>query len=89
MLKPKQIKQALAARDMALTLSSREGGYADDRMRIEYRPGPTHEITVRWINFVVLNVVWREHDDAMVISYRGGPWEWHLRRKAGHGPAPL
>jgi hypothetical protein len=38
-------------RDMALTLSSREGGYADDRMQVEYRPRPTHEIAVWWIDF--------------------------------------
>jgi hypothetical protein len=44
MMKPKQEKQALAARDQALTL----GNYADDRMRIEYKPGPPHEIAVWW-----------------------------------------
>src|SRR6267142_6765886 len=49
----------------------------------------TGQVNFWWINFVVLNVVWREHDDAMVISYRGGACEWHLKRKAGHGPAPL
>jgi len=41
-MKPKQIKQALAARDLALQL----GNYSDDRMRIEHKAGPPHEITI-------------------------------------------
>jgi hypothetical protein len=29
----------------------------------------------------VLNVVWSDHD-AIVVSYRGGPWEEYLARMA-------
>jgi hypothetical protein len=80
MMKSKQIKQALAARDLALQLVT-FGNYSDDRMRIEHKPGPPHEISVWWTGFKVLSVVW--HDGrAVVASYRGGPWEWWLKRKA-------
>jgi hypothetical protein len=41
--RPKE-KQALAARDLALKL----GNYANDRMRIEYHPGPPHGNDVWW-----------------------------------------
>jgi hypothetical protein len=65
-------------RDQALTL----GNYADDRMRIEYKPGPPHEIAVWWTDFKVLSVIWHDDDRAVVVNYRGGPWEWWLKRKA-------
>jgi|SRR5258706_12180380 len=78
--------KAVAARDLALTL----GNYADDWMRVEYQPGPPHEIDVWWTGFKVLAVIWREQDDddrVVVVSYRGGPWEWWLTRKAADSSA--
>ncbi len=81
MLKPKQIKQALAARDLALQLVT-FGNYSDDRMRIEHKAGPPHEITIFWTEFKVLSVVWHDDGRAVVARYRGGPWEWWLKRKA-------
>ena len=81
-MKPKHEKQALVARDLALKL----GHYADDQMRIEYRAlvnaGPPHEIVVWWTGFKVLNVIWHDDERAVVVSYRGGPWEGWLKRKA-------
>ena len=77
--KTQQEKQALAARDMALTLGD---NYSDDRMRIEYRPGPPHELAIWWTDFKVLNVIWHDDERVVIVSYRGGPWEWWLKRKA-------
>ena len=78
MLKPKQIKQALVARDMALQL----GNYADDRMRIEHKPGPPHELAIWWTDSKVLAVIWHDDERNVVVTYRFGAWEWHLKRKA-------
>jgi hypothetical protein len=37
---------------------------------------------VGWTDFKVLAVIWHDDDRVVVVSYRGGPWEFWLKRKA-------
>jgi hypothetical protein len=39
-------------------------------------------IDVGWTDFKVLAVIWHDDDRVVVVSYRGGPWEFWLKRKA-------
>jgi hypothetical protein len=82
-------QRALELRDLAVHLARASTGssYLGDGLIIEYRAAiedRPHGVDV-WRaddrTMKVLNVIWRG-DDAVVVVYRGGPWERWLRRAA-------
>ena len=89
MMKARVEKRALAMRYLAVIVANARGAsYRDDHLRIEYRAASEdrpHGVDI-WRSddrtTKVLNVIWRG-DDAVVVSYRGGPWERALKRAAG------
>ena len=46
------------------------------------KPATTQRFDVGWTDFKVLAVIWHDDDRVVVVSYRGGPWEFWLKRKA-------
>jgi len=47
------------------------------------KPATTQRFDVGWTDFKVLAVIWHDDDRVVVVSYRGGPWDFGLsgRRK--------
>src|SRR5215212_12236638 len=84
--KPKHDRHAIRLRDVALAIVRANGpSYRGDVLLIEYRPqrgDRPHGLDI-WRrddrSTKVLSVIWSD-DDAMVVSYRSGPWERALHR---------
>ena len=91
-------KQALALRDLAVTIAKTKGvliseanaqvlfSYHDARLRIEYINGRPQVLDVYRhgeLELKVLSVIWDDDGgDAMIVLHRGGSWEDSLRRLA-------
>jgi hypothetical protein len=88
MMNARHERHATTLRDLAMMVVAAHGAsYLDDHLVIEYRARhgeQPHGIDI-WIRddrtTKVLCVVW-SGDDAMVVSFRSGPWERALRRAA-------
>ena len=85
--------EALALRDLAVIVVTSRGeqrgtsySYADARLRIDYCAGTPHVISIHKHSFStveVLNVIWRDGGDVVIVLHRGGSWQDALRRLAG------
>jgi hypothetical protein len=88
-------KQALALRDLAVTIAKAKGvlisntpelySYRDTRLRIEYSNGRPQALDVyRFgeLELKVLSVIWIDPGDAVIVLHRTGSWEDSLRRLA-------
>jgi hypothetical protein len=93
-------KQALALRDLAVTIAKAKGvliseanaqdlySYHDTRLRIEYTNGRPQALDVYRhgeLELKVLSVIWNDGGGEIVLLHRGGPWEDSLRRLAKSG----
>jgi len=82
-------QRALELRDLAVTVARASTGssYVDDQLIIKFsaaiedRPNGLDIWRADDRTMKVLCVIWRG-DDAVVVVYRGGPWERWLRRAA-------
>jgi hypothetical protein len=87
-MKAKQERHAFTLRDLAMMIVAAHGpSYRDDHLVIEYRArrvAAPHGLDI-WQRddrtTKTLCMVWSD-DDAVVVSYRSGPWEKALHRAA-------
>jgi hypothetical protein len=69
----------------------------DGRLSINYKPGFNTMLQPHTLSIirhsdadrVVLSVVWRDNEPAIIVEYVGGAWSWILKRAAALQPISI